>query len=54
MHTILEDSNWEEEVETFLRKAYFSGERMILRGKEGVSAALVPLEDLEILEEIDP
>ncbi|MCB1106730.1 MAG: hypothetical protein KDK76_01375 [Chlamydiia bacterium] len=53
MHTITEE-NWEGKVEDFLKEAYFSGERIILKGKEGVEAALVPIEDLEVLEEIDP
>jgi|JI102314A2RNA_FD_contig_31_4453345_length_534_multi_1_in_0_out_0_1 hypothetical protein len=53
MHTTTKE-NWEGKVEEFLKEVYFSGERIVLEGKEGVKAALVPLEDLEILEEIDP
>ncbi|MCB1082688.1 MAG: hypothetical protein KDK61_00105 [Simkania sp.] len=54
MHITVEENDWEGKVEDFLKEAYFSGERIILKGKKGVEAALVPVEDLEVLEEIDP
>ena len=38
----------------FKRGALLRRERIILQGKDGVQAALVPMEDLEVLEEIDP
>ncbi len=54
MHTLSQEMAWETQVEDFLKEAYYSGERFILEGRGGVKAALVPLEDLEVLEEIDP
>lgn len=46
-------NNWEGHVKNYLKEAYFSGERIILEGEKGVKAALVPMEDLEVLEEIE-
>ena len=46
-------NNWEGCLEDYLKEACFSGERIILEGVDGTQAALVPMEDLEVLEEID-
>ena len=54
MYKGIEEANWDGKVEDYLKEAYFSGERIVLHGKEGVKAAIVPMEDLEVLEEIDP
>ncbi|MCB9092681.1 MAG: hypothetical protein AB7H48_01495 [Parachlamydiales bacterium] len=47
------EKNWEGKLEQYLKEACFSGERIILEGEEGIKAALVPIEDLEVLEEIE-
>ena len=47
------EKNWEGKLEEYLKEAFFSGERIMLEEKERVKAALVPLEDLEVLEEIE-
>ncbi len=45
--------NKEENLEKFLVEACYSGERFIVKGEEGFLAAIVPMEDLEVLEEIE-
>ena len=42
-----------EKLKQWITEACCAGERFIIRGKDGLSAALVPVEDLEILEEIE-
>lgn len=42
-----------QELEQFLLAARFEGERFVIIGEEGALAALVPVEDLEILEKIE-
>lgn len=42
-----------KEWEQLLLATHFSGERFIIRGKEGLLAALVPVEDLKVIEEIE-
>lgn len=42
-----------EQLERLLQAACYSGERIVVRGSDGALAALVPLEDLEVLETIE-
>ena len=56
MSAILERKNEAEalkDVEIWLQKAYYEGERIIFQGKDGAKAAIVPIEDLEVLEELE-
>ncbi|MBI3260743.1 MAG: hypothetical protein HYZ54_14890 [Ignavibacteriae bacterium] len=39
--------------ENLLLEACYSGERIVLTGKDGCEAALVPVEDLEVLEALE-
>ncbi len=41
------------ELEDGLIQAGYFGERVVFQGKEGLVAALVPLEDLELLEALE-
>ncbi|NNM43644.1 MAG: hypothetical protein HKM07_04815 [Chlamydiae bacterium] len=49
-HTIECDDS---EVQELMVSAWYSGERIVLKGRDGVLAALVPVEDLEVLEEME-
>ena len=42
-----------EELENLIIEAWASGKRFVLEREDGVSAAIVPSEDLKILEEMD-
>ena len=42
-----------EQLKKLTCEAYYSGERIILRGEEGSVAVIVPLEDLALLEEME-
>lgn len=41
------------EVQELIVSACYSGERAVIKEKNGATAALVPIEDLEILEEME-
>jgi len=41
------------ELSKLLKQAYYEGERQLLKTQEGEQAALVPIEDLQLLEEIE-
>ncbi len=43
----------ERPMEELLVAACYNGERFVVRGQDGVAAAIVPLEDLEVLENLD-
>ena len=43
-------NTWKGEIEKLLLEACYSGERFILRRKDGTEVALVPMEDLQVLE----
>ena len=43
----------DSEVQELMVSAWYSGERIVLKGRDGVLAALVPVEDLEVLEEME-
>ena len=49
---IIENDMSEHLQEEFLDVCY-AGERLVIRNKEGAAVALVPMEDLEVLEEIE-
>ncbi len=49
----LVNENDKESLEKFLAEACYSGERFAIKGKDGFLAAIVPIEDLAILEEIE-
>jgi hypothetical protein len=53
MNTIKLMDSKKEKLEKVLAEAYYSGERFVIKGKEGSLAAIVPMEDLAVLEEID-
>lgn len=40
-------------VERALLGAHYNGERFLLRKEGGIAVAIVPVEDLEVLEELD-
>ena len=42
-----------KELEKILLEASYSGERYLLQRPDGVSIAIVPIEDLQVLEEVD-
>ena len=42
-----------EELENVVLESWYSGERFIVRNQSGFLAAIVPLEDLAVLEEIE-
>ena len=42
-----------ENLEKCLHEAWYAGERFIVKGKEGDLAAIVPMEDLAVLEQIE-
>ncbi len=44
-----EKKEWEQ----LLLAAQFEGERFLVKGKDGVLAAIVPVEDLEVIEELE-
>jgi hypothetical protein len=41
------------ELEALIIEAWSSGERFMIQREDGVSAAIVPMEDLEVLEQMD-
>lgn len=43
----------EQELETLVLEAWYSGERFAIKNKNGFLAAIVPIEDLAVLEEMD-
>ena len=53
MKTKVVRENQEENLESWLFEAWYSGERFIVDRGEGISAAIVPIEDLEVLEQIE-
>lgn len=53
MERYLSEQVQNDEICRLVREAYFSGERFLIRGEEGSLAALVPVEDLEVIEEIE-
>ena len=42
-----------EKLKQAITQACYSGERFIIKGKDGLAAAIVPIEDLEILGQIE-
>lgn len=42
-----------KDLEKCLIEAWSSGERFVIQRLDGVSAAIVPMEDLKVLEQID-
>lgn len=42
-----------KELEGLIIEAWSSGERFVIQRTDGVSAAIVPVEDLKVLEQID-
>lgn len=42
-----------KDLENLIIQACYSGERFIIEREDGISAAIVPTEDLKILEQID-
>ena len=42
-----------KDLESLIPRACFCGERFIIEHKDGVAAALVSMEDLETLEQVD-
>ena len=53
MKSVVLGEDWEGKVEKLLREAWYSGERDVLKNTNGEKAAIVPLEDLELLEALD-
>lgn len=43
----------EQKLETLIFEAWYSGERFAIKDKNGFLAAIVPMEDLAVLEKID-
>ena len=43
-----------QELERVILQAAYAGERFLIQRGDGVSVAIVPSEDLELLEEINP
>jgi len=43
----------EKKWEKFVLEAWHSGERFVIKNKNGCLAAIVPMEDLAVLEEMD-
>ncbi len=43
----------EQKLEKLVLEAWYSGERFAIKSKNGFLAAIVPMEDLAVLEEID-
>ena len=43
----------EQELEALIFEAWYSGERFAIKNKNGFLAAIVPMEDLAVLEKID-
>ena len=43
----------ERPMEELLVAACYNGERFVVRGQDGIAAAIVPLEDLEVLENLE-
>lgn len=41
------------QLERLMTAVDYSGERYVIKTREGLSAAIVPLEDLEILEQLE-
>ncbi len=41
------------QIQQYLQAAYYSGERILVEGADGELSALVPVEDLEVLEQLD-
>ncbi len=42
-----------EKLKQAVTQACYSGERFIIRGEDGLAAAIVPVEDLEVLGQIE-
>lgn len=53
MHAAILEKDWGVEVEKLLSKTYYSGTRIVLRGKNGDKAVLVSSEDLDFLEKVE-
>ena len=53
MHAAVLEKDWGGEVEKLLSHTYYSGTRVVLRGKNGGKAVLVSAEDLDFLEKIE-
>jgi hypothetical protein len=53
MHAAVLEKDWGGEAERLLSDTYYSGTRIVLTGKEGTQVAIVPLEDLGVLEELE-
>ncbi|MCB1073298.1 MAG: hypothetical protein KDK96_09400 [Chlamydiia bacterium] len=53
MSTAILEKDWGGEVEKLLSNTYYSGTRLVLRGKNGGKAVLVSAEDLDFLEKVE-
>lgn len=53
MHAAVLEKDWGGEVERLLSNTYYSGTRVVLRGKNGGKAVLVSAEDLDFLEKVE-
>ena len=53
MSTAILEKDWGGEVEELLSNTYYSGTRLVLRGKNGGKAVLVSAEDLDFLEKVE-
>ncbi|MDJ0651983.1 MAG: hypothetical protein QNJ27_03120 [Simkaniaceae bacterium] len=53
MITAILEKGWGGEVEKLLSNTYYSGTRLVLRGKNGGKAVLVSAEDLDFLEKVE-
>lgn len=52
-HSIVFDEGVEGVLEGLLTKAYYAGERILLRGKKGEKGVLLSQEDFDFLEKIE-